>query len=60
MKVIYFDNNATTRTAPEVLDEMLPYFCEKYGNASSMHTFGGSNKRAIEKARAQMMRPMQE
>ena len=50
--VIYFDNNATTRTAPEVLEEMLPYFCEKYGNASSMHTFGGSNKRAIEKARA--------
>jgi cysteine desulfurase NifS len=52
MKVIYFDNNATTRTAPEVLEEMTPYFCEKYGNASSMHTFGGSNKRAIEKARA--------
>jgi cysteine desulfurase len=52
MKVIYFDNNATTRTAPEVLEEMLPYFCEKYGNASSMHTFGGSNKRAIEAARA--------
>lgn len=52
MKVIYFDNNATTRTAPEVLEEMLPYFCEKYGNASSMHTFGGSNKRAIERARA--------
>ncbi|MBR4508277.1 MAG: cysteine desulfurase NifS [Elusimicrobiaceae bacterium] len=50
--VIYFDNNATTRIAPEVLEEMLPYFCEKYGNASSMHTFGGSNKRAIEKARA--------
>lgn len=50
--VIYFDNNATTRTAPEVLEEMLPYFCEKYGNASSMHTFGGSNKRAIERARA--------
>ena len=54
MNVIYFDNNATTRTAPEVLEEMLPYFCEKYGNASSMHTFGGSNKRSIEKARAQV------
>ena len=54
MNVIYFDNNATTRTAPEVLEAMLPYFCEKYGNASSMHTFGGSNKRAIEKARAQV------
>ena len=54
MKVIYFDNNATTAVAPEVLEDMLPYFCEKYGNASSMHTFGGSNKRAIEKARTQV------
>ena len=54
MKVIYLDNNATTAVAPEVLEEMLPYFCEKYGNASSMHTFGGSNKRAIEKARTQV------
>ena len=54
MKVIYFDNNATTAVAPEVLEEMLPYFCEKYGNASSMHTFGGSNRRVIEKARTQV------
>jgi cysteine desulfurase len=49
--VIYFDNNATTRTLPEVLEAMLPYFSEKYGNASSMHSFGGANKKAIEEAR---------
>lgn len=53
MKVVYLDNNATTRTAPEVVEAMLPYFTEKYGNASSMHTFGGQNKKAIEAARAQ-------
>ena len=41
MKVVYADNNATTRVAPEVVDAMLPYFTEYYGNPSSMHTFGG-------------------
>ncbi|ACC97994.1 Cysteine desulfurase NifS [Elusimicrobium minutum Pei191] len=54
MKVIYLDNNATTRTAPEVVKEMLPYFSEHYGNASSMHTFGGENKKVIEDARKKM------
>lgn len=41
MDIVYTDNNATTRVATEVLDEMLPYFSELYGNPSSMHTFGG-------------------
>lgn len=51
MKTIYFDNNATTNIAPEVLDEMLPYLREFYGNPSSMHTFGGQLHRKIEEAR---------
>jgi len=51
MNVIYVDNNATTMVAPEVLDEMLPYFNEFYGNPSSMHTFGGNVGRKIREAR---------
>lgn len=54
MKVIYLDNNATTRCDPAVVESMLPYFSEKYGNASSMHAFGGSNHHAIEAARKQV------
>ena len=41
MKTIYFDNNATTKVAEEVFEEIQPYFCDLYGNPSSMHTFGG-------------------
>jgi len=51
MKTIYVDNNATSRVAPEVLEEMLPYFSEHYGNPSSMHDFGGDVGSAIAKAR---------
>ncbi len=40
MKLVYADNNATTRVDDEVLEEMLPYFKEFYGNPSSIHTFG--------------------
>jgi len=50
-RVIYMDNNATTKVAPEVVEEMLPYFTELYGNPSSMHTFGGQVGRAIAAAR---------
>jgi len=51
MKTIYFDNNATTKVAEEVLEEMKPFFCELYGNPSSMHTFGGQISRKIRNAR---------
>jgi cysteine desulfurase len=51
MKVIYVDNNATTMVAPEVLDDMMPYFSTNYGNPSSMHSFGGNVAGAIETAR---------
>jgi cysteine desulfurase len=54
MKVIYTDNNATTQVAPEVLEEMLPYFHEFYGNPSSMHTFGGRVGHKIKEARAKV------
>ena len=54
MKVIYVDNNATTQVAPEVLEEMLPYFNEYYGNPSSMHTFGGMVERKIVEARERL------
>ncbi len=52
--VIYMDNNATTRIAPEVFESMLPYLTEFYGNPSSMHTFGGQVGTAIEGARRQI------
>jgi len=54
MKPIYVDNNATTRVAPEVLEEMLPYFSELYGNPSSMHSFGGNVARKINESRAKV------
>jgi cysteine desulfurase len=51
MKIIYLDNNATTQVAPEVLEVMLPYFHELYGNPSSMHSFGGQVSKTIREAR---------
>ncbi|OQX18015.1 MAG: cysteine desulfurase NifS, partial [Candidatus Altiarchaeales archaeon A3] len=48
---IYLDNAATTPVAKEVLEAMLPYFSEKFGNASSIHSYGREAKEAIEKSR---------
>ncbi len=53
-KVIYMDNNATTRVADEVIEEMLPFMGEFYGNPSSMHTFGGQVAGRIARARGQV------
>lgn len=52
--VIYFDNNATTQVAPEVVEAMLPFFKDMYGNASSMHSFGGQVGKYITAAREQI------
>jgi len=51
MRIVYTDNNATTKVADEVIKEMLPYFGELYGNPSSMHTFGDQVDRKIKQAR---------
>lgn len=50
-KLVYLDNAATTKVSKEVLETMLPYFTENYGNASSIYNFGGTSKVAIENAR---------
>jgi cysteine desulfurase len=52
MKPVYLDNNATTMVAPEVLEAMLPFFSEWYGNPSSMHSFGGHVGAQLKKARS--------
>ena len=54
MEKIYMDNNATTAVKPEVLEAMLPYFCEQFGNPSSVHWAGRMVGGAIEKAREQV------
>lgn len=51
MKVIYLDNNATTKVDEAVFEEMQPYFCELYGNPSSMHYFGGQVQSKTTEAR---------
>ena len=54
MKQIYFDNAATTAVEPEVVETMLPYFTEAFGNASSPHGYGRSARQEMEKARDQV------
>jgi cysteine desulfurase len=50
-KMVYIDNNATTAVAPEVVEAMLPFFETRWGNPSSLHTFGSSTKRYLDEAR---------
>lgn len=51
MRIVYLDNNATTRVAPEVREAMMPFLTDLYGNPSSMHTFGGQVGRHVDEAR---------
>ena len=51
MSIVYVDNNATTKVAPEVIDAMLPFLNNYWGNPSSMHTFGGQVAKHIDEAR---------
>ena len=55
-KIVYFDNNATTRVAPEVRDAMMPFFDGLYGNPSSMHAFGGEVAKYVDSAREEVAR----
>ena len=55
-KIVYFDNNATTRVAPEVRDVMLPFLGELYVNPSSMHAFGGQVAKYVDRAREEVAR----
>ncbi|MBI4861479.1 MAG: cysteine desulfurase NifS [Candidatus Riflebacteria bacterium] len=54
MRQIYLDNNATTKVAPEVVEAILPFFNDYYGNPSSMHTFGGGVMRHVDQARQEI------
>ena len=54
MDLVYLDNNATTRPAPQVVEAMLPYLSEWYGNPSSVHRFGQRARQAIDEARARV------
>src|ERR1044071_6421660 len=52
--MIYFDNNATTAVAPEVVEAMLPFLSAEFGNPSSAHERGSEPKKAVEQAREQV------
>src|SRR5277367_1687154 len=51
MRRVYLDNNATTPVLPEVMEAMRPYFGERFGNASSIHSHGQQTRGAVERAR---------
>ncbi len=55
-QIVYLDNNATTRVAPEVRDVMMPFFGDGYGNPSSMHAFGGAIAKYVDRAREEVAR----
>ncbi|MBC8588476.1 cysteine desulfurase NifS [Paratissierella segnis] len=57
-KYIYMDNSATTPVKKKVLDEMIPYFTENFGNPSSIYSLGSNSKVAVEKAREQVARAL--
>lgn len=52
--MIYLDNASTTQVDPEVIEAMMPYLTEQYGNPGTIYSFGRSAKKAVEKARAQV------
>ena len=54
MHLVYLDNNATTKPAPEVVEAMIPFLTEWYGNASSVHRFGQRSRQALDEARSQV------
>ena len=56
MKTVYLDNNATTMVAPEVFEAMRPFLTERYGNPSSMHSFGGTVAHDVRRARESLAR----
>jgi len=56
MDLVYLDNNATTKPAPEVVEAMLPFLTEWYGNPSSVHRFGQRSRQAVEEARSKVAR----
>ena len=57
-KIVYMDHAATTPVKKEVLDEMIPYFSEYYGNPSSVYSFSNYSKLAIDKAREQVAKAL--
>ena len=54
MNMAYFDNSATSKVDPKVLESMVPFFLEKYGNASSLHSFGRDAAEAMQRSRGQV------